>query len=265
MATPQTMREPRTMAQSSTGDGGSPWFSYTIEEVNGKAQLVQQQATGERPVIEVLDGGMTGGITIKFEDEVGQEMIGPVKKASKSSVELPTTTDHSTTIDICNEIFATFYNMAPVISTNNVTAAFNHCEQLIDTANTLDCLETLPHLISHTNTTLLQYRQKLFTAIRHNPARWLLLAMSLQNDSIYTEALIHMCGAYPKWPWDTKHSVLPEEMRRLISPKSRELDNMCAEAERNLILLTILVHNGPVQPQENSQFDMRFAYSCNFS
>jgi hypothetical protein len=87
----------------------------------------------------------------------------------------------------------------------------------------------------------------------------------LHNDCIYTEALIHMCGAHPCWPWPTPRSVLPEEILHLITTKSKELNQRCTEVERDLLLLTIHVgrntNSHPVSPLPNSEFDTWFIVS----
>jgi hypothetical protein len=168
---------------------GAQRASYTIEEVDGKILLVQQQATGERSAIQDANNGTLENIKIKMKNE---------DLEYKPSFCNPT--DHAATIDLYDQIFSTFYNIPIDLSVVNIAASITHSENLTKTARSLGCLGSLPNLTSQINAALLQHRHALFRAIKNDPARWLLLSLSLQNDSIYTEALIHMSGAHPCWP-----------------------------------------------------------------
>ncbi|KAF1851016.1 uncharacterized protein K460DRAFT_412639 [Cucurbitaria berberidis CBS 394.84] len=244
-------------------DDGPTWFSYTIEEVEGKIGLVRQQITGEQPDIEARDdGGIDLGTAVKVE-ETDDTILAtkerpasiPVSGTTRNATHVLSGMNHSSTMAIYSQIFGTFYSIPPSISTASIAVALTQSEQLAEIAQNLGCL----HLItSHIGNALFSYRQSLFSAIKADPARWILLSMLLQNDSIYTEALIHLAGAHPCWPWPTKRTVVPGEIRRLIMTKSRALDRLCLEAERELLLLTIYVRSKPVQPQEKSQFDTWF-------
>jgi hypothetical protein len=220
----------------------SSWFSFTIKEVDGKAELVQGKATGERPVIESLDGGMVGGMCIRVEtedetkDNLDHEIFDPEfskkRKPMHRKTAKPDTISKTNTYDIdmtviFSQIFASFYNIPPSILTFTLPTTLIHAEALITVGTTLSCLTNLPILTSTLNATLSQFRQHLFQDVRSDPTRWLLLSLSLTNDNIYTESLIHIAGAHPVWPWATKRSVLPEEIRSLVVKKSRELDVMC--------------------------------------
>jgi hypothetical protein len=237
---------------------------------------VKDKATGERPVIQNLSGDIFGGMTIKVETE--DETKDPIendtvnfdfrqkkrlvmpKKPSKP--EAAPDTDTTDITSIYSQVFGTLYNTPPSIPRTSITATLAHAEALIAVATTLGCLSNTHILTSTINNTLASYHQPLFHAIKKDPARWLLLSLALQNDSIYTESLIHISGAHPSWTWPTKRSVLPDEIRRLVIKKSKELDVMCLEAERDLMLLTIRMHNNkPASVEENSQFDTWFIVS----
>ncbi|KAI4642436.1 hypothetical protein J4E93_007584 [Alternaria ventricosa] len=233
---------------------GPAWASYTIEEVDGKVVLVQQQTTEEKPVISNAGSHLDASVAIKTEHE-----------DSDSGNLFSITPDHTATIDIYNELFSAFYNVPINIPTTNIAASLTHSEQFTKLAEDLGCLGNLPNLRSQINATLLLHRHALLRAIKNDPARWLLLSLSLHNDSIYTEALIHMSGAHPSWPWPTPRSSLPEEIVRLITAKSFELNQRCTEIERDLLLLTINVGRGasshPVSLLVNSEFDTWFVVS----
>lgn len=233
---------------------GATRAAYTIEEVDGKILLTQKEATGEWSIIRDNKSDVPSDIAIKIENEDSDSRAAPW-----------ITPDRTTIIDIYNQVFSAFYNVAINIPTTSVAASINHSEQLTKIADDLGCLEKLPNLTSQMNATLFQHRHTLFRAIKNDPARWLLLSLSLKNESIYKESLIHMCGAHPCWPWPTPRSSLPEGIRHLITTKSSKLNQRCAEVERELLLLTIHVgrgtNNHAVSPLTNSEFDTWFIVS----
>ena len=235
------------------------WFSYTIEAVEGRVSLVRQEAIGEKPIVEAPDGGTISDIAIKVEDTdeaITSNAKSPASLSpSQKSTTAPQRQNHNRYLEAYNQVFGAFYNVPLCHPAMDISTALTYTEELIELASSLGCLHVLTSQIGNT---LLQYRQLLFEAIRSDPARWILLACKLENDSIYTEAMIHLAGAHPCWPWPTKRKMLPEAIRRIIITKSRALDQMCLEAERELLLLTIQVHNGPVKAYENSQFDTWF-------
>ncbi|CAN9403414.1 unnamed protein product [Alternaria alternata] len=216
---------------------GATRAAYTIEETDGKILLIQQQVTGERPIIRDTKSDIPSDIAIKVENE-----------DSDSKAAQGITPDRTTIIDMYNQVFSAFYNVAINIPTTNIAASINHSKLLTKIADDLGCLEKLPNLTSQMNATLFQHRHTLFRAIKNDPARWLLLSLSLKNESIYKESLIHMCGAHPCWPWPTPRSSLPEGI-----------------LERELLLLTIHVgrgtNNHAVSPLTNSEFDTWFIVS----
>jgi hypothetical protein len=233
---------------------GATRAAYTIEEADDKILLIQQQATGEWPIIRDTKSDIPSDVTIKVENEDSDSKAAP-----------GITPDRTAIVDMYNQVFSAFYNVAINIPTANIAASINHSEQLTKIADGLGCLENLPNLTSQMNATLFQHRHTLFRAIKNDPARWLLLSLSLKNESIYKESLIHMCGAHPCWPWPTLRSSLPEGIRHLITTKSSKLNQRCAEVERELLLLTIHVgrgtNNHAVSPLTNSEFDTWFIVS----
>jgi hypothetical protein len=228
----------RAFRTTSIAEKPSSWFSFTIKEFDGKAQLVQDQATGERPIIEVHDGGIIGGMSIKVEteDETKDDFHDPEKERMcpfpRKTVTPDTTseTDSTDMTSIYNQIFGTFYNIPPLTFKTSIKSTLTHAEALTAIATTLDYRLSTPHILTSTiNNTLSQYRQSLFYAIKKDPVRWLLLSMSLQNSSIYTESLIHICVAHPCWPWPTPRSVLPPPPKSCAS-SSRSPKNWTSSA-----------------------------------
>lgn len=164
---------------------------------------------------------------------------------------------YETTLKAYNQIFGSFYNIPPRITSTNIKRATAEAEELAKIANKLGCT----HLISsHIGNALLQYRQGLYKTIFADPPRYLLLAIALENDFIYTESLIHVVGAYPYGKWPTSPKLLPEEIRHLIARKSQALEAEVLEVERELLLLTITSQprKEPYRCDVSSQFDTWF-------
>ncbi|KAF2823984.1 hypothetical protein CC86DRAFT_254038, partial [Ophiobolus disseminans] len=151
-----------------------------------------------------------------------------------------------------NQIFGAFYKFALRIPSDTINTTLSFCESILKITGDLGCTDLIRDQIA---TALQAHRHALYTAIKEDPARWLKLAISLENDALYTEAFIHIVGAHPCSPWPTKPSALPDEIQKPVARKAEKLDQLCTEIERELLLLTIQVRTGPVQPQEHSQFD----------
>ena len=201
--------------------------------------LVQHQTEGDCPTFDQHEP------FIKIEDTGHETSPASGKRPVQRS-------DHSTAVATYFQVLGAFYNMVPAVSTTDIGTALIQCESLVKVAGDLDCVHLLrPHL----GNVLGQYRQKLFVAIKADPPRWILLAMALENVSIYTECLIHLAGAHPNWPWQTKRTVLHHGLQLLIKNKSSALDKTCVEAERDLLLATIKIHDNPVEASDLENSD----------
>lgn len=224
--------------QPSLGTLDSPWYLYTIKEVGGKVELTWQAAKGGAPNFSILQNDSTTK-TISVKSECTEENAL-----------------HEAATDIYNMIFGAFYNVNPHIAANNIKAAMSKVEQLVRVTQQLGCT----HLVtSHVGNALVQHRQSLYKDIHADAPRYLLLSLALENVFLYTEAFIHLVGAYPSWPWPSKRTALPKDTLQLIAKKSRELDTKVLEVERELLLLTITTNRGtPYSAEKYREFDTWF-------
>jgi hypothetical protein len=240
------------------GDIGAqvpPSWSFSIEEVNGRFCLMQQH-TGDRSGIQ--PAMQKPDIKIEDIDDDPLSIKNSMETFGQSGTTAPawrpthqSTTPHAV-IGFYTQVFGTFYNIAPSIETMDIGCSLVQSEELIKIAENLACV----HLIRpHLGDVFSQYRQKLFIAIKSDPPRWIQLAMALENASIYQESLIHLVGACPTWPWETKRTALNPELHQLIARKSEALDQMSTEAERDLLIATIRVGRDPVSPHERGNID----------
>ncbi|OCL14767.1 hypothetical protein AOQ84DRAFT_402045, partial [Glonium stellatum] len=147
-----------------------------------------------------------------------------------------------------SSLFRAYYNLPPDITTTNVQLALSQSELLIEVAQIYDSV----HIIrAHIGNIFSQFRQKLNIAIKDNPPRWLKLSIALESPAIFTEALIHLVGSHPAWPWRTKSVTIPQNVLKVIKEKADHLNELCAEAERDLFLNTIEAADGGPTTIEN--------------
>lgn len=230
------------------------WLFFLLEERDGEVGLVMgrvRRASEELGWRETLD---RLGIEVesRYDSTAATTVPSPPASIDTHTHEAK---DHTEIIDLYEQIFGSFYSNPLRIPPGTINTTLLFSEFITQIALDLGCI----HLISAQLGTALQaHRQALFVAIKNDPARWLKLALHLENEPIYTEALVHIIGAHPCWPCFTKRTVLPEEITKLVASKAGKLEQAVTEAERELLLLTIQVHNGSVQPQESSEFDTWF-------
>jgi hypothetical protein len=240
--------------QTSASDTSpAKWFSYSIDDINGKASLVRHRTEGERPALSYKQPEIIDGVVIKTE-EIADEAPTVLKPSPTTLAARKNTTNIAVAVNHYSQIFGTFYSIPPPISSLDIGSALKHTESLVEIATSLGSLHLLRPYVANI---LSQHRRALFVAIKSDPARWLQLAIPLKNRSIYTECLIHLIGVFPRWEnrWATKRTALTEDMRSLIKRKSEEIDRKRFETERDLLLTTIpYCHkNLPLDPTERGQ------------
>jgi hypothetical protein len=231
------------------------WLFLILEVHEGKIALVLQQA---RPRLH-NDSNQDFAFQTAEHDQMVAITTPPASASgstSSSESHQDDETKHAITIDIYNQVLGSFYSIPLLIPTDTMTSTLTFSESLVKTSHSLDCT---PLISAQISTALHSHRQTLYTSVSSDPARWLLLSILLEDSAIYTEALIHIVGAHPCWPWPTKRHALPNEIVQLVVRKSVELDKLCMEVERELLLLTIHMHkSGPVEPHQHSHFDTWF-------
>ncbi|KAH8595818.1 hypothetical protein B0O99DRAFT_671818 [Bisporella sp. PMI_857] len=127
-------------------------------------------------------------------------------------------------VEICeayNNLFLMFYNMDPELDMESIDIALRQAQLLTKAAYALDCLGlVLGPVTEH----LYSFGRKMYEAILRDPPVWLSFSMLLGSALIFKEAIIHMVGQYPNWPWTSvKETDLCEEVRELIRKKADHL------------------------------------------
>lgn len=223
------------------------WYAYSIERNANGARLARRDVQGNCPLIQNQKLDSNAQPIVKLEhchvgelsDNADQAMVQCERPIA--STELP---NDLSDVGFYQKVFAAFYNIRPQLCQTDIGVTLIQAEGLAKIAGELGCLHLIRADISFA---LSQYGKKLFVNIRFDPPRWICLGMALEDSLIYKEALIHIVGAHPRWPWRrSERSMLPPELHTLIAMKSKILDQMCLEADRDLMLLTIEVGGHPV-------------------
>jgi hypothetical protein len=198
--------------QVSASEGNPIWYHFTIEEVDGKVGLVRQYAESERPIVCHTQPQVIDGVVVKLEDASGEVLTPPSTSAAVSLVR-KTTPHTSSSVEYYTQVFGTFYSVPPQLSSSDIGMALIQSESLVKIATDLGSLHLLRSYIGNVFS---QHRQTLFLAIKSDPARWIQLAISIQNQAIYIECLVHLIGAHPRWNnnWITKRTALPEDVSK---------------------------------------------------
>jgi hypothetical protein len=143
-----------------------------------------------------------------------------------------------------NNLFLTYYNKTPEIDTNNIQKALSQFELLLNVAAYYG---SLPTVRLHINGILNQCGRELYKAILQNPPRWLFVSIYLESVTIFNEALIHIVGNYPQWPWKTfPQSRLTPEILEVIKNKVDELQSLRAKVNESLFMSTLKVEGKEV-------------------
>ncbi|TEY37436.1 hypothetical protein BOTCAL_0518g00050 [Botryotinia calthae] len=126
-------------------------------------------------------------------------------------------------LDAMHSLFLCFYGCNPGISTTDMAVAMKQATVLVKLATVYNSLKIVrPHII----VSLLSHGRNLYSAIRDDPPRFLVQAYKLKCTPIFKEALIHIVGQYPSWPWPTPQSQLGLNLGQIIDKKFDDLQHM---------------------------------------
>ncbi|KAF5873569.1 uncharacterized protein Bfra_005032 [Botrytis fragariae] len=160
-----------------------------------------------------------------------------------------------TILDAYRSLFLCYFGCPPTISTTNVTAAAKQSMLLIKIANLYDSAKVVrPYIVA----SLLSLGRSLYASIRRNPPHFLLLAYKLQCAPIFKEALIHIVGQYPSWPWLTKENRMGPDLGSVIQKKVDDLQDMRFKVNDALFQSCLVKENVRVSINNlnKSTFDM---------
>jgi hypothetical protein len=236
------------------------WVFFLLEEHDGQVRLVLQEDV--RKGQSMGNGSQCLAIKLEGDLQPSQSVTAPTSPCSETTStstsprSSATRQHHAAIVKVYDQVLSSFYSVPLQIPTATITDTIASVESLVKISEGLSCT----HLIAPSCTAaLLSHYRPLFTSISQDPARYLLLSLLLRSTALFKDSLTHIIGCHPTWPWPTPRSVLPLHIIDLVVRKSEELNRMCVETERELLLLTIEIHrDGPVEPENHSQFDTWF-------
>ncbi|OJD31610.1 uncharacterized protein BKCO1_460006 [Diplodia corticola] len=148
--------------------------------------------------------------------------------------------------EICSaydNLFRHLYGLPLRLSTTvTVQHSLFRAEVLVSVFRAQGCL---PSIRPHLGNVFSQYRRGLFEAIARDPCRWINLSIPLENESIYTEAYVHLVGSLSKYTKLDTRTIQPALMTK-IKKKHENLMHAQEKVIGELLRLTIHVDGKPV-------------------
>ncbi|TGO62787.1 hypothetical protein BCON_0017g00280 [Botryotinia convoluta] len=131
--------------------------------------------------------------------------------------------DNLRVLDAYHSLFLCCYGWFPTISTTDMSTAMTQVSMLVKIATLYNSLKIVrPYIVA----SLFSHGRNLYSVIREDPPRFLILASKLHCTLIFKEALIHIVGQYPSWPWLTKENRMGPDLGRVIQKKFDDLQDM---------------------------------------
>jgi len=150
-----------------------------------------------------------------------------------------------------HNMFLVFYDKSPEIDAKNIEQALFQVELLLNIARHYGSVAAVRGSI---NGILTLYGRELCKAIQRDPPRWLYVSLLLQSAFIFKEAIIHIVGNLPHWPWETiPQSYFKPEIQRILSKKVMELQFMRWKINDSLFMSTLLVDGKEVRLNKNNK------------
>jgi hypothetical protein len=133
------------------------------------------------------------------------------------------------------------HNSQPIQHKNGFRTTLPVVEGALYLAARYNCVEILRPSVANC---LHQGRQELFIEIKNDPTRFFKLAVAIQDQSIMTEALIHVIGCWPAWNWETSKEKFMKlahgaKTLHLVKSKTKQLHELCFGVDRDLFINTL--------------------------
>lgn len=128
-----------------------------------------------------------------------------------------------------------FYNLPPALDSENVATAYTECKALLYLAESYDALDVVgPRLDHH----LLCFGNRLFRQIAKYPPSYLKLGLLAKSKVIFSEALTHVVGQWPR-ARPQLETQLPSIAMNLVLEKVDALEQAKQKIERKLLMLNV--------------------------
>lgn len=144
-----------------------------------------------------------------------------------------------------DNLFRVVYNHAPDLDSSHVADAYTECKALLNLAEAYDALDVVGPRVDHH---MLRFGTRLFKEIARYPISYLKLGSMSHSKVVYSEALIHVVGQWPRIRPRVEGRFDPLVLS-IIEEKVEDLNDMKAKVENKLLRLTLTTSRGdPVSP-----------------
>jgi hypothetical protein len=139
-----------------------------------------------------------------------------------------------------DNLFRIFYNHSPLIDSHNIATAYSQCKTLLQLASAYESLSVIGPRVDHH---LLRFGSRLWRQIAKYPPSYLKLGYLARSHAIFSEALIHVVGGWPRAEAQLKGQI-SREVFDLIEDKAEEVVLLRQRIEAKLWRLTLTTSRG---------------------
>lgn len=162
--------------------------------------------------------------------------------------------EHADVLTAYDNLFLSFYNHAPLLSTDNIATAYVDSKLLISIASLYGAIDaTGPRIDYH----LLQFGSRLWKQIAKYPPSYLKLGYLARSRAIFSEALVHVVGAWPAGQAQLRRGIpgVEDAVVELIEDKVDELEEVKLRTGVKLFRINLTTGRGERVSPSNAYVD----------
>jgi hypothetical protein len=211
------------------------------EEVSNSGERIKNVITFKGNSIAAKDATTNNEnqVATKETPSTTEELHIAMEKATQLSGEL---------LSAYRNLFLIYYGRAPIIDTKDIDTALQQAEILIRIA---ELYGSIPVVRPYLGNCMMQFGRDVYTAILQDPPRWLQLSLYLESAPIFKEAIIHIVGNLPNWPWSTVQlRDFPDDLKGskgLFESKLDYLEGLQRDVDRKLTMSSIKINGEEAQ------------------
>jgi hypothetical protein len=139
-----------------------------------------------------------------------------------------------------DDLFRIFYNSPPQLDSTNIIDAYTQSKTLLSLAEMYDSLKVVGPRVDHH---LLQFQGRLWKQIAKYPPSYLKLGYMARSRVIFSEALVHVVG---QWPRNTTQlrQMVPPHVLDMIEDKVSDLEDIKAKVDGKLFRCALTTKRG---------------------
>jgi hypothetical protein len=190
----------------------------------------------------------TEKMQVPTENQVTIEKSSNTEESQVATKENATTQPDAELLSAYNNLFLIYYGRAPIIDAKDISNALQQAEILIRVA---ELYGSNPVIRPYLGNCMMQFGRDVYTAILQDPPRWLQLSLYLESAPIFKEAIIHITGNLPLWPWPTVQlRDFPDDLKGpggFFERKLNYLEALQRDVDRKLTMSSIKINGEEAQ------------------